>query len=49
MKRVTERLKQQMRASWRLVLRSMLRLAYRAQDRLEQKLINPHYERTPTQ
>jgi hypothetical protein len=48
MKQVTERLKQQMRASWRQLLRSILRLTYRAQDRLEQKLINPHNEGNPT-
>jgi integrase len=41
MKRVTERIKHQMRASWRKMLCSMLRISYRLQDRIEERLIKP--------
>jgi hypothetical protein len=47
MKNVTERVRKQLRASWRFMLVSMLRLTYRAQDRLEQRLIK-QYEANPT-
>lgn len=45
-KKVTERVKQQMRASWRQLQMSLLRLTYRVQDRLERRLINPEIEAT---
>jgi hypothetical protein len=40
-KRVTERIRQQMRASWRRMLFTLLRAAYRVQDGIEQKLSRP--------
>jgi hypothetical protein len=41
MKRVTERLRHQMRASWRKMLCSLLKITYRVQDGIEQRLIHP--------
>lgn len=46
MKNITERVKQQMRVSWRQLQMSLLRLTYRVQDRLERRLINPQTETT---
>jgi hypothetical protein len=40
MKRVTERIRHQMRTSWRRMLVSLLRISFRVQDGIERKLVH---------